>query len=75
MKDVWEMDKTLIVWRGGTLDLYIKTSNDTYTKLVRGKKLRYTDTVPDYNLVNTLDSYENLIVYDTNSFRYKIKVG
>lgn len=75
MEDVYQTQKTLITFRGGTLDLYMKTSSDPDTKYVMDRYHRYSNTIPDYNSLKVVDDSRYVVPLEIKGFQYKILAG
>lgn len=75
MRDIWEAKRTLLVWRGGTVDLYMRTTHDPDTKYIVANYHRYTDTIPNFSNVKALDGYRYVVVPEIEGFRFNVLAG
>jgi len=76
MKDVWEQQKTLKTGQGTTLDLYMLTSTEHYTILVRKHLMEYSQANSSWN--SSVEFFYNPNIVGTTEFQqfiYRVLAG
>jgi hypothetical protein len=73
MRDIWQMEHKLLVFAGGTVDAYMKMSQDPDSLYVLKHNHRFTNTIMNYTAVSAVDANDKLVATSgVESFQFNV---